>query len=92
MTWISIPGPKHTFLVVAVQPEPSNFNKKKSVLRSINGPLSWHMSVTGLTLADMQWSVSGKILGPIAGNSKLMVRCICFCICFFLHVCKGQWQ
>ena len=36
MTWISIPGPKHTFLLVAVQPESSI--KKKSVLRSVNGP------------------------------------------------------
>ena len=28
MTWISIPGPKHTFLLVAVEPEASNFEKK----------------------------------------------------------------
>ena len=28
LTWISIPGPKHTFLLVAVQPQSSNFEKK----------------------------------------------------------------
>ena len=28
MTWISIPGPKHTFLLVAVQLESSNFEKE----------------------------------------------------------------
>ena len=28
MTWISIPCPKHTFLLVAVQPEFSNSEKK----------------------------------------------------------------
>ena len=47
MTWISIPGPKHTFLLVAVQPESSNFEKK--FLPSVcKWSLSWHMSVTGL--------------------------------------------
>ena len=28
MTWISTPGPKHTFLLVAVQPEFSNLKKE----------------------------------------------------------------
>ena len=47
MTRISIPGPKHTFLFVAVQPESSNFGKKirPSVCK---WSLSWPMSVTGL--------------------------------------------
>ena len=38
MTWISIPGPKHTFLLVVVQPESSNFEKKNSIPWSVNGP------------------------------------------------------
>ena len=89
MTRISIPGPKHTFLLVAVQPEPSNFKKKfrPSVYR---WSLSWHMSATGLTLVDVQWPVCSKVLGSIPGNSKLMACCIYFCICFCLHVCKWQ--
>ena len=47
MTLISIPGPQHTFLLVAVQPESSSFEKKfrPSVCK---WSLSWHMSVTGL--------------------------------------------
>ena len=32
MTWISMPGPKHTFLLVAMQPESSNFEKKNPPL------------------------------------------------------------
>ena len=54
MTWISIPGPKHTFLLVAVQPESSNFEKKIRPLVCI-WSLSWHMSVTGL----LWWMCSG---------------------------------
>ena len=30
MTWISILGPKHTFFLVAVQPESSNLKRKKN--------------------------------------------------------------
>ena len=30
MTWISIQGPKHTFLLVAVQPESSSIGKKNA--------------------------------------------------------------
>ena len=44
MTWISIPGRKHTFLLVAVQPDFSNSENKfrPSVCKLY---LGWHISL-----------------------------------------------
>ena len=57
MTWNSIPGPKHTFLLVTVQPVCSNFEKK---IRHLGGKwsFSWHSQMTGITLVAVQQPVN----------------------------------
>ena len=43
------------------------------------------MSVTGLTLVDVQWSVSRKVVDLIPGNPKLMTHEPHEAIGFFMH-------
>ena len=63
MTCISIPGPKHTFLLVAMKPESSNFEKK------CKWSFSSGMSVTGSSVVVVQQSASRKVLGSILCNA-----------------------
>ena len=69
MTWISIPGPEHTFLSVAVQPVCSNFEKKIFRPLVCNWSFSWHMTVTGITLAAVPQSGNRKVLNLIPGDN-----------------------
>ena len=68
MTWISMPGPKHTFLLVAVQPVCSNFEKKFCPSVS-KWSFIWHMSVTGVPLVVAHRSVNKKVLGSMTGDN-----------------------
>ena len=62
MTWISIPGPNHTFLWVAVQLMCSHFEKKKIRHSVCKWFLSWHMSVAELALITPKSLKACKVL------------------------------
>ena len=66
MTRISIPGPKHTFVLVAVQPVCPNFGGKKVRPLVCKRSFSWHMTGTGITLAVVQPSINNQCDDPPA--------------------------